>query len=357
MDSFAPIETFTLVKTLETPSHISSLAFGHAGHLFAGSDDGSVRVYDLSSFKVVRAIRGLGAEVSSIVCFKRPGSELRDAWLGCGKQALSFQLDTPKMIQTLEDASSIIELGESAEDILNELSLNITKSHLAFSTDSGVVGVVDLSTKVVSRMKTRHESVCGSVKFIPDRSREIVSGGYDTALLHFDFEQGSVLSSLKMPAPEAAAGNMALAPPFIMSSSISSAGLLAAGTADGRLWIGLGGRKRLSPGTTKKKRTKQWDGLKQEEALIVKIAEGPVVAMSFDESGVLTVSTLLGMLTRFKLKIDDEDGSVGLDKTWHQDSRTSIEKVNTLLVDDKRIIVGGLTAKGKGVIEIWRQSN
>lgn len=107
MDTFAPTETFTLLKTLETPSHVSSLAFGHAGHLFAGSgeflnhlahevnrlsgnllDDGSVRVYDLSSFKVVKAIRGLGAEVSSIVCFKRPGSELRDAWLGCGKRVL-----------------------------------------------------------------------------------------------------------------------------------------------------------------------------------------------------------------------------------------------------------------------------
>lgn len=60
------------------------------------------------------------------------------------------------------------------------------------------------------------------------------------------------------------------------------------------------------------------------------------------------------MLTRFRLKIDDEDGSVGLDKTWHQDTM-SIEKVNALVVDEKRIIVGGLTTKGKGVIEIWKQ--
>ena len=28
---------FILQKSLSTPSHISSLAFGHAGHLFAGS--------------------------------------------------------------------------------------------------------------------------------------------------------------------------------------------------------------------------------------------------------------------------------------------------------------------------------
>jgi hypothetical protein len=60
------------------------------------------------------------------------------------------------------------------------------------------------------------------------------------------------------------------------------------------------------------------------------------------------------MLVRFNLKIDDEDGSVALDKTW-QTNTQGIEKVNALIVDEKRIIVGGLTAKGKGVVEIWKQ--
>jgi hypothetical protein len=48
-------------------------------------DDGSLRVYDLSTTKVVKAIRGLAGEISSLVCIKRPGSELRDVWLACGK--------------------------------------------------------------------------------------------------------------------------------------------------------------------------------------------------------------------------------------------------------------------------------
>ena len=50
------------------------------------TDDGSLRVYDLSSFKVLKAIRGLGAEVSSVICVKRPGSELRDAWIAHGQK-------------------------------------------------------------------------------------------------------------------------------------------------------------------------------------------------------------------------------------------------------------------------------
>ena len=41
-------------------------------------------MYDLSTFKVLKAVRGLGAEVSSIVCLKRPGSDLRDAWVAHG---------------------------------------------------------------------------------------------------------------------------------------------------------------------------------------------------------------------------------------------------------------------------------
>lgn len=95
--------TYSLLKTLKTPSAVSSLAFGHAGHLFVGtgiqselsskwgtfiftfpSDDGILRVYDLSTFKVLKAIKNLGFEVSSIVCVKKRGSDLRDAWVASG---------------------------------------------------------------------------------------------------------------------------------------------------------------------------------------------------------------------------------------------------------------------------------
>lgn len=42
---------------------------------------------------------------------------------------------------------------------ISQLAMSVNKRHLAFSTDAGVVGVVDLSTKAVSRMKTKHDSV------------------------------------------------------------------------------------------------------------------------------------------------------------------------------------------------------
>ena len=46
-----------------------------------------------------------------------------------------------------------------ALNVFSQLSLNSNKSHLAFSMDSGAVGVVNLGTKEVVKMKTGHESV------------------------------------------------------------------------------------------------------------------------------------------------------------------------------------------------------
>ena len=66
-----------------------------------------------------------------------------------------------------------------------------------------------------------------------------------------------------------------------MCMAISSTGVLAAGTADGRLWIGFGGEKLPNSTVAKssKKKAKKWDGLNEDEALLIKVAEGPVVAM------------------------------------------------------------------------------
>lgn len=69
-----------------------------------------------------------------------------------------------------------------------------------------------------------------------------------------------------------------LSPPFVLSSAMSSTGLIAVGTADGRSWLGGGGEKIPGAGT-KKKRSRKWEGLRDEESIEVKIAEGPVVAV------------------------------------------------------------------------------
>ena len=69
----------------------------------------------------------------------------------------------------------------------------------------------------------------------------------------------------------------------------------------------------------------------------------------------MTISTLLGHLTQYHLIYDEEEGSVVLQQLWQRGS-PGLQKVNALVVDEKRIIVGGLSADGQGVIEIWKQN-
>jgi hypothetical protein len=67
-----------------------------------------------------------------------------------------------------------------------------------------------------------------------------------------------------------------------MSTSVSATGIVAAGTADGRIWIGTGGEKKpVTAGGSggKKRRSRKWEGLKETDGLLVKVAEGPVVGL------------------------------------------------------------------------------
>ncbi|KAF9532220.1 WD40-repeat-containing domain protein [Crepidotus variabilis] len=341
---------YVLLRTLHTPAQISCLAFGHAGHLFVGSSDATLRVYDMSTLKVLKGICGLEGEVSSIVCLKRPGSDLRDAWIAHGQKVSKFKLDSPKMIQDTGDALSNLKVTDELDDVVNELALNGNKSHLAFTLDSGVIGIIALADCSIQKLTIKHDGICGSVGFIPDRPRELVSGGYDTYLIHQDFVQGKESSRRQIDA-HVEEGGMGLSPPFITSMTLSSASVIAAGTADGRLLLGFGAERGFSAQT---KKAKKWDGLDPQNSLLIKIAEGPIVALTFAEPRRLITSTLMGVITHFNLIYDQAKGSVVLQQTFRNES-VGLVKVNTLLADDKRLVVGGFDSDGKGVLQIWKQ--
>lgn len=220
---------------------------------------------------------------------------------------------------------------------------------MAFGTDAGTVGIVNTATQIISRMKTSHSSICGTIKFVPDRPSEIVSGGYDSAVLHFDSKQGSILSRFDIVSAPPSSG-VSLSPPFILSMSIASTGLFAVGTADGRVWLGGGGEKRTNTAGAKKKRSRKWEGLKPDEALWLHVAEGPVVAIQFCGAALLACS-LLGTITRYNI-CRDYEGKLTAEKAWSMDS-FAIAKVNAMALSERWLAVGGLLKDGKGSIELW----
>lgn len=129
------------------------------------------------------------------------------------------------------------------------------------------------------------------MRFVPNRPSEILSAGYDLAMLHFDIAQKSVLSRFNIgrelldggntslihpPANLLPSGGVSLSPPFVHCIAFSEHGTVAASTADGRVWVGRGGDKSIA---SKKKRHRKWEGLREDEGSWVGVAEGPVVSV------------------------------------------------------------------------------
>ncbi|KDQ12250.1 hypothetical protein BOTBODRAFT_419173 [Botryobasidium botryosum FD-172 SS1] len=341
--------------TLEASSPITSLATAHPSYLAAGSEDGTVRIYAPPQPKVVKAIRRLGGEVSSLVfCTKgkqdgRPPSTL---WVVCENSALCFNLESDSLILDKGGAMVNLRLLEPSteDDVVNKLAINPAQTHLAYSCDSGIVGIVELKSKSNTRMKAGHANVCDTLSFIPDRPRELVSGGYDKALLHFDYLQGVKLSQFDLtdvPASndEDPQSNVSLSPPLCHALAVSPAGIIAAATASGHLWVGLGGKK------GGKKKARKWEGLKPDEAKSFKIAEGPVVAVAFRAPEAVLTVTLSGSLALHTLNSSDD---YSLQKVWSTATK-KVVKANAVASggDTGWVAVGGAGSANKGYVEVW----
>ncbi|KAL1739987.1 WD40 repeat-like protein [Schizophyllum fasciatum] len=381
-------------RILRTPAQVTALALvSRDGSLVAGSADGTLRVYDLANGRVSRAVRGLGDEVAAIAVegaeeTKGKGGKAKDAnatdadekhplrlWAACGRKALHFDLSaTAPMLQTSADARAALDLcdADEADDALNGLTLHPRGTHLAFCTDAGAVGVVELDAHTrqpaspgpVRRMRARHANLASAALFVPARARELVSGGYDCALLHADWESGAPLARAEVGAGAASefggsgvaaselGGGLALSPPFVLALAMSPAGALAAGLADGRVWVGLGGER--EPTAAKKgkskKRTKKWEGLDARGVRTARVAEGPVVGVAWRDESALLACSLLGQVTEVVLERGAPGGMLLRHRVVGQTREVS--KVNALVVGGQWVVVGGVGREGKGVVEV-----
>ncbi|KAF8609859.1 hypothetical protein BDV93DRAFT_502782 [Ceratobasidium sp. AG-I] len=351
--------------SFEVPSPFTALAFSTDSLLLAGGADGSLRVFDLSPSAqrpLCKAIRGLPDEISCIRSSQvGPASStiLGRVWIASGKQVFLFNLDSERMVIGIGDAEDVIALieeGEGGEDnVLNEIA--VSKDYIAYSCDSGSVGVVDIQTKNRRLMKAMHSNICGSLAIVP----AVVSGGYDSQLIHFDAPLGSVLSKLDITArPLSSSSPISLSPPFVLSIAIDSNGALAAATADGMILVGRGGEK----GRGDKSKKRKWNGLNPEAIARYRVAEGPVVGVSWVGPSEILTASLGGQIRLFRLpdpqkSVRPASDNVQLDPAWTTSTR-KIDKVNGLAtrITQERILhvaVGGLTSTGRGCVEVWRR--
>ncbi|KAI6022720.1 WD40 repeat-like protein [Pisolithus marmoratus] len=344
-------KTYISFKTLKIPAQVTCLAAGRAGQLLVGSDDGSVRIYDLSTFKVVKAIRGL-ASVSSVAWQPQNASHPGCLWLASGRSVIAITTDTDELILTMSDARVKLEVGSDDNDAVNEdcqLTMNKNGNQAAFCLDSGGVGVINLCSNEVSRMRNGHDTVCGSVRFVPNRLGELVSGGYDSTLLHFD-----LTSSYAFIGATAPPSGLTMSPPFILSLDISSTGILAAGTADGHIYVGTSGERSSGAGGGRQNRRRKWEGLRSDGRVLVEVAQGPVTALTFTSPRELLTCTLLGSVTSHEICEPVGDSGPIVRSLWNRNAG-DIFKVNAMVVCGNLLILGGFQKDGAGVIEIWEE--
>lgn len=107
---------FALLRTLLIPAQVSTLTYTQNGMLILGSDDGSLRLYCPPDTKVVRAIRGLDSEVSSVISVTSNNGGFGHVWVACGSSIKLFNLDTPQLVQSSVNALTVIDVGENEGD-------------------------------------------------------------------------------------------------------------------------------------------------------------------------------------------------------------------------------------------------
>ncbi|CAE7057353.1 unnamed protein product [Rhizoctonia solani] len=342
------------VTSFEAPAGFTALTFTATGVLLAGSEDGSLRVYNLSPTAqrtLCKAIKGLPDEVGGICCqhSKLPPVALGKVWVASGKRISLFDLDSDELVIRSQEAQEVVTLVEDDGDednVLNQIA--VSKDMIAYSCDSGVVGVYDIQTKKRRVMKATHSNV-------------VVSGGYDAQLLHFDTSTGSVLSRLDIAALTSTGDSpISFGPPFLYSVTIDSNGAMAAGTADGRVIVARGGEK----GQGNRPNRRKWNGLDVDMVSQYHIAEGPVIGVAWVGPCELLSVTLRGRVKHFRLpEAQQKTGSaidnMDIQPLWETNT-TKVDKVNCLSAFATpegvlHIAIGGLAPTGRGCVEVWKR--
>lgn len=145
--------------------------------------------------------------------------------------------------------TSVSTYSHCTEDV-NQVVVSNCGKYLLSADDGGRVTIVDLSgnTGNGDSAVVMHDNVCYTLQTRPNKSCEVVSGGYDCNCIRSDFLRRKTLQRFDMAAMQIEDGGNHVFPPFINPPYVLSVGfsqdgaLLAAGLQNGsiRTWDASG---------------------------------------------------------------------------------------------------------------------
>ncbi|ORX46649.1 WD40 repeat-like protein [Piromyces finnis] len=239
---------------------VTCLSLSPSGNLLvSGSQDATVRIWDLKSGRVIKAIKdcfvndeGEKSEISS-VCFSTQNEN--DLYVASNHRVYYFDLTDSAMIITKENNIYDFNLDE-----INDVKVNDRGNFLAACDDFGAIYIVDLETKkIIKKPHIGHDNICTCVEFRPKNRWEVWSGGMDCKLFRWDISRGVPTRNYNMLNKKPSSNNVQMInPPFVHKIAISSDGhTVAAGLGDGSIQF----LKQVKIGGNKKKAKMEWETL------------------------------------------------------------------------------------------------
>lgn len=206
----------------------------HEQLLFSGSDDKTVRLWDLRSYKSQKCIAGcFEAGIESVAVCRSNENVL---CVASEKSLFTFDL----RYEGILNKTPISHLKDAFEDI-NQIVAHPKENSVAVADDSGNISIVPITVDGVisdnsafnrhKRLSRLHNNLIGAVAFRPTNPGELVSGGFDCVAAVWDVARGRPSTSLKLehlPVPEDEAvevpRNQMLNPPFVQAVDFACGG-------------------------------------------------------------------------------------------------------------------------------------
>ena len=153
--------------------------------LAAGLYDGSIRLYDSGSGRLIREFRKHVDGVNSV------------AFTPDGKQLVSGSLDDTIIVWDTDDGSVVRQLADHTGDVLS-VAISRDGALLASAGKDLSVRVWDINSFTASHVLSGHQQVVETVAFSPDATR-VASASWDGTVRVWNTRTGELIHSLEYP--------------------------------------------------------------------------------------------------------------------------------------------------------------
>ena len=191
--------------------------------LISGAENGELAVWSVDGACCHQwQIANADGDVTSVACSNICSNLF---YAACGVKIYCYDL---------RNLSSYASSYDVNEDEINEITLNEKENFLAAAEDSNNIKVINLTDSKVFKTLRKHTNICSAVRFRPHRPWELLSGGYDSKLIQWDFGKSRaycIMDMQEMGCVPDKLDSYLVNPPFVHSIAVSLTGnTVAVGT-------------------------------------------------------------------------------------------------------------------------------